>query len=103
MTAQTLLFSPKIGGDTEGVENLTIYAPPTFCRPVNLGRTKKTLIPLFLLKDKVENLYSRLTSRTDSLSIISREYGLPRASWNQSAGLNGFSNLECPKISVGSC
>ncbi len=29
-------FSPKIGGDTEGVENLIIHAHPTFCHSVNV-------------------------------------------------------------------
>jgi len=31
------VFSPKIGGDTEGVENLITHTPPTFCRPVKIG------------------------------------------------------------------
>ncbi len=31
-SAYTYFFSPKIGGDTEGVENLTFSTPPTSCR-----------------------------------------------------------------------
>ena len=34
-------FSPKIGGDTEGVENLTACTPLTFCRPVMKGMTTR--------------------------------------------------------------
>jgi len=41
MNPSTFLFSPKIGGDTEGVENLTTYTSPTFCHPVNHKREKE--------------------------------------------------------------
>jgi len=36
-SAYMRFFSPKIGGDTEGVENLTFCTPPTFCRPAKYG------------------------------------------------------------------
>jgi len=35
-TAYKYVFSPKIGGDTEGVENFSYSTPPTFCRPLNV-------------------------------------------------------------------
>ncbi len=48
MNAFTLLFSPKIGGDTEGVENLTIHTQSTFFRPVKIeGDTEGFENPIF--------------------------------------------------------
>ena len=35
-TAYKYVFSPKIGGDTEGVEDFSYSTPPTFCRPLNV-------------------------------------------------------------------
>ena len=29
-------FSPKIGGDSEGVESFSCSTPSTFCRPVKI-------------------------------------------------------------------
>ena len=37
LNASTLLFFPKTGGDTEGVENLTLCTQPTFCRAGKSG------------------------------------------------------------------
>jgi len=54
MHLQTLFFSPKTGGDSEGVESLTVYTPLTVSRTLksddigSIGDALKEKTPAFI-------------------------------------------------------